>query len=83
LEAADQRLAQLRRIGLRGRLEFCDDALRIVQRSTQRDFAHPDRRTKAVRVSGLIMHADLAGSAIGDHLPNFAGNCRRIPESWQ
>ena len=60
----DKGRAQRLRIGCRHRLHFGDYVLRVVVRAAQRDFAHPDRRAEAVRVSRLIVHRDPANLAV-------------------
>src|ERR1700722_2911585 len=72
LEAANERLAQGFRVGRRHRLQSCDGALRVAQRSAKRNLAHPDRRAEAMRMSRLIIHAHAAlAAAANDRLDRF------------
>src|SRR3984957_4207910 len=67
LEAANERLAQLLRVGHRHRLQSSEYALRIAERPAKRDFADPDRRAEAMRMARLIVHADAALATLANH----------------
>src|SRR6202012_4718861 len=70
LEAADQRLAELVRIKRGFLFQPRERVDGIMQRTAQRDFAHPDRRAEAMGMTGLVVHGDLTGTAGLDRARN-------------